>query len=116
MAKSQVLSNPEAKSSTINPIPTRDEIALRAHEIFLERGSVAGHDVDDWLQAELELTLRGINGGSTKIAASDSRETQANSTGVSPAAATLWPPSVHARKVQKALRLDKIFRSNGVSR
>jgi hypothetical protein len=35
--------------------PTTEEIALRAYEIFLARGGEPGHDLDDWLQAELEL-------------------------------------------------------------
>jgi hypothetical protein len=35
--------------------PTRIEIGRRAYEIFLERGNVHGHDLDDWLQAENEL-------------------------------------------------------------
>ena len=33
----------------------RTEIKRRAYEIYLERGKQAGHDVDDWLQAEQEL-------------------------------------------------------------
>lgn len=35
--------------------PTHQEIAARAYQIYLERGRVDGHDVDDWLQAEYEL-------------------------------------------------------------
>ena len=41
------------------PSPTPAEIGLRAYEIFLERGSVQGHDLDDWLQAEHELQEKG---------------------------------------------------------
>jgi hypothetical protein len=36
--------------------PSREEIAHRSYEIFLERGGVHGHDVEDWLQAERDLT------------------------------------------------------------
>jgi len=32
-----------------------EEIALRAYEIYLERGETDGNDVDDWLKAEYEL-------------------------------------------------------------
>jgi Protein of unknown function (DUF2934) len=32
-----------------------EEIGLRAYEIFLQRGSIHGWDLDDWLQAEREL-------------------------------------------------------------
>jgi hypothetical protein len=35
--------------------PTHDEIQLRAHEIHMERGGEDGNDLDDWIQAELEL-------------------------------------------------------------
>lgn len=35
--------------------PTHQEIAARAYQIYLERGRVDGHDLDDWLQAEYEL-------------------------------------------------------------
>jgi len=37
--------------------PTPEEIAVRAHQIFEERGDVDGSEFDDWLQAERELTL-----------------------------------------------------------
>lgn len=30
-------------------------IELRAHQLFLERGSVHGYDVRDWLEAESQL-------------------------------------------------------------
>jgi len=32
------------------------EIRDRAYEIYLQRGAEAGYEVDDWLQAERELT------------------------------------------------------------
>ena len=35
--------------------PGQDEIARRAYELYLQRGSVPGHETDDWLQAEAEL-------------------------------------------------------------
>ena len=37
-----------------------EEIARRAYEIFLTRGGEQGHDVDDWLQAERELSTRAL--------------------------------------------------------
>ena len=33
-----------------------DEIARRAYQIFLDRGSKNGRDIDDWLVAENELS------------------------------------------------------------
>ena len=35
--------------------PTRQEIELRAYQIYLARGDAEGNDVEDWLQAEREL-------------------------------------------------------------
>jgi hypothetical protein len=35
--------------------PTHDEIELRAYQTYLARGAAPGQDVEDWLQAELEL-------------------------------------------------------------
>ena len=38
-------------------LPSREEeIRNRAHEIYLERGGQPGYEVEDWLQAERELT------------------------------------------------------------
>jgi hypothetical protein len=34
----------------------KDEIARRAYALFLQRGAAEGHDVDDWLAAERQLT------------------------------------------------------------
>jgi Protein of unknown function (DUF2934) len=36
-------------------MPTQDEIAERAYELFLMRGASHGADVEDWLRAEREL-------------------------------------------------------------
>jgi hypothetical protein len=40
------------------PIPSHDEIARRAYEISLQRGSQPGHELDDWLSAEKELQVQ----------------------------------------------------------
>ena len=34
---------------------TREQIALRAYQIYEERGGHPGSDVDDWLEAERQL-------------------------------------------------------------
>jgi len=36
--------------------PNDDAIAKRAYELYLQRGSVPGHELDDWLEAEAQLT------------------------------------------------------------
>jgi hypothetical protein len=56
--------------------PGQDEIAQRAYELFLQRGSVPGHETDDWLQAEAELSARGgeSDGQERQTATPESRE------------------------------------------
>ena len=36
--------------------PSEEQIRARAFELYLERGRKPGHELDDWLQAEFELT------------------------------------------------------------
>jgi hypothetical protein len=50
---------PVAAGDNGEPSSRRAEIGRRAYEIFLERESVHGHDLDDWLQAEHELKEEG---------------------------------------------------------
>jgi hypothetical protein len=38
--------------------PSHEEIAARAYEIFLARGSEPGRHEEDWLRAEQELRAR----------------------------------------------------------
>ena len=44
------------KSNETATAPDEDEIAKRAYELYLQRGSVPGYELDDWLQAEAELS------------------------------------------------------------
>lgn len=61
MAKTaQIKTNPdpeaeEAREST-SIQPTDEEIAVRAYHIYLERGEAEGDPINDWLQAERELS------------------------------------------------------------
>ena len=64
------MSKPTEKSSlvgseslTAEARPTFEEIELRAYQIYIERGCADGHDVDDWLQAEHELSEKYANSG-----------------------------------------------------
>jgi len=46
------------------PAPTLDQIRQRARELFEARGRAPGHELNDWLQAEMELKSgRGPGGG-----------------------------------------------------
>jgi DUF2934 family protein len=62
MAKSQTKHDTVATAAdqALSPSarPPKDnqrEIARRAYDLYLARGSEPGHDIDDWLQAEREL-------------------------------------------------------------
>jgi hypothetical protein len=39
-------------------VPSERQIEARAYEIYLERGAENGHDLEDWLSAEKELSQR----------------------------------------------------------
>ncbi len=51
------------KPSTLAPnsdgltvlIPIDQRIRQRAYELYVQRGRIDGHDLDDWLQAECEI-------------------------------------------------------------
>jgi hypothetical protein len=55
--KSVVVAGPPPKVAAATTVaePSEQEIAIRAHELFLKRGGEAGHELEDWLQAEREL-------------------------------------------------------------
>jgi hypothetical protein len=41
--------------------PIEDAIKLRAYQIYVSRGGIHGRDLEDWLQAEREVTaLRAV--------------------------------------------------------
>ena len=44
------------------PKPNDEDTAKRAYEIYLQRGSLPGYEVNDWLQAEAELTASAARG------------------------------------------------------
>jgi hypothetical protein len=58
--KTRSTTNPAARIRTPD---LEEQIRVRAHEIYEQRGRDEGHDMDDWLQAEAELT------GNSKAAA-----------------------------------------------
>ena len=55
MNKPTEKSSSESQPQTASGAPTREEIELRACQIYVERGGAHGQDVEDWLQAEREL-------------------------------------------------------------
>ena len=40
---------------------SRDEIARRAYEIYVQRGGENGMDVEDWLRAEKEVSGKAVD-------------------------------------------------------
>jgi hypothetical protein len=56
MANQQRTEIPSAAITNENRNPTAEDIARRAYAIYEERGRSDGADLDDWLQAERELT------------------------------------------------------------
>jgi hypothetical protein len=47
----------EAKTLMLSPRPSLEEkIRRRAYELYEERGRGDGHDLDDWLRAEAEIS------------------------------------------------------------
>jgi Protein of unknown function (DUF2934) len=40
----------------VRTAPSQEEIRQRAYELHLEGGCIHGREMDDWLQAERELT------------------------------------------------------------
>lgn len=51
------------KSQPTKSKPTHQEIAFRAYEIYLERGGVPGHELEDWTRAERELLQKSRKPG-----------------------------------------------------
>jgi hypothetical protein len=40
--------------------PSREAIAKRAYELYLQRGSEPGYELEDWLTAEAELIAAAV--------------------------------------------------------
>ena len=61
--------NPEPETTepnsaqVIRPYPTHEDVQRRAYEIYLSQGRTDGRDLDNWLQAEREMSQ--ANGGTT---------------------------------------------------
>jgi hypothetical protein len=55
MTKTKETPSPKEKKVAKTSKPTQDQIATRAYEIYLERGSTPGDPMQDWLRAEREL-------------------------------------------------------------
>ena len=45
----------QPSTARTNLSPSRDAIAHRAYELYVARGRVSGHELEDWIKAETEL-------------------------------------------------------------
>ena len=54
------------KPRVANGQPTQEAIALRAYHLYLERGGAPGNELEDWIQAEIQLAME--NGKSRRKA------------------------------------------------
>jgi hypothetical protein len=44
------------RSAGSSLLPLEERVRLRAHELYIARGNESGSEMDDWLQAEDELS------------------------------------------------------------
>lgn len=60
MAKTRESSSPTMEKTRVaKNQPTQEQIALRAYQIFLERGATPGNEFEDWVEAERQLLENG---------------------------------------------------------
>jgi len=63
LKKHQATQHGHSPAKTLATEPSQnleEEIRLRAHELYEERGREDGHDMEDWLRAEAEITGTGL--------------------------------------------------------
>jgi len=58
MPKTRKRPSPAVSKPATGSQPTREAIALRAYELYLERGGAPGHELEDWTRAERELSQK----------------------------------------------------------
>ncbi len=56
----KVKTSPASKSAAPELSVTHESIRERAYQLYESRGSKPGHDTQDWLRAELQITERQI--------------------------------------------------------
>jgi hypothetical protein len=84
--KGEISMKGKKPGKTSSQLPTDEQIKQRAYELFLARGATHGHDVEDWLRAQAELS-EAANGTDT---ASERRATHRN---LSPSSPLIASPS-----------------------
>jgi hypothetical protein len=54
--KKELITGETTAPTTEAPIEIQEQIRLCAYELYEQRGGVEGRELDDWLQAEAEVT------------------------------------------------------------
>jgi Protein of unknown function (DUF2934) len=55
MAKHTIPAPVDTSQTTEPTTECQEKIRIRAYQLFEQRGGEHGHDIEDWLQAEMEL-------------------------------------------------------------
>jgi hypothetical protein len=56
-AQASILSKKQQNRRTEQALtPAQEQIRVRAYQIYLQRGGQSGSEIEDWLQAEAELS------------------------------------------------------------
>ena len=56
-----MLASARAKEAPSDQLSLEERIRRRAYELYIERGSQCGSDLDDWLQAEEQILRAGAD-------------------------------------------------------
>lgn len=94
-----------ASSSHDSRRPTEDEIAKRAYELYLQRGSTPGYELDDWFEAEAQLVAEanGSHAASPDVtAATDSEQDEGATNGHRATGRRSTPPAASATRREPA--------------
>lgn len=70
LSRPRLIRNAPSKRSTAPAAVPHELIAVNAYWLFLQRGRVHGHDLDDWLTAERELLKSTASASPVRKAAS----------------------------------------------
>jgi hypothetical protein len=60
MKPRSTLDLPPTQTEQVHTSELEERIRRRAYELYEQRGRPDGHDVDDWLQAEAEMTQPSV--------------------------------------------------------
>ena len=78
--------------------PSADEVAKRAYELFEKRGGEPGHELEDWLTAEAELSGGSEAAvGSSSVSGGQTNEPDRDEADISASGGTAGAPSPKRR-------------------